>query len=240
MMRRIALTLAILAFAFQPALAGFLINSYSVVPGIASISFVGCTESSTDQTTYTFTDHATGTAGNRWTIVGVASFEGTTDFSTASMTVGGNAASEVVDSADTGALTQAALYIISNPSGTTATIVVTASEAIAAMNICVWAAYDILSATAHDTGTDFETASAALDLSLNVPTDGIGVAMTASNAFSSPATTWTGMTERVDDPGPEASASYSGADTTTVGTPLSVTSDWNGSLDSTGVSASFR
>lgn len=242
---RILALIAALTFGIQPALAGFLLNSFAVAPSVpATVSFVGCTRSTSDLTTYTFTTHATGTAGTRKTIVGVSAIDSATDYSTSSMTVGGASATEVVDSADTGSLVQSSIYIIDNPSGTTANIVVTMSEAVTALGICVWAAYDLGSETATGTAAQFQTASEAITLDLNVNAGGVGVGMSAVNFATSQATTWTGMTENADaelDQGPASvDAGYSGASTATAGTPLAVTTDWNGTGDAIGVSASFR
>lgn len=247
-MKRFLATLCALAFLISQASASnILINPYVLATGVsppASISFVGCTASVSANTVYTFTNHATGTAGARKTIVSASAKDNATIFSIDSMTVGGVSATEVVDnSADTGSLVQNALYIIDNPSGTTATIVVTASESMSNMTVCVWAAYDLLSTTATATASQFQTASAAITLSLNVSTDGIGVGISSVSSDSDTAT-WTGLTERVDalaeSGAPGEVMSYSGADTATAGTPLSVTADWTGTDDSAGVSASFR
>lgn len=234
------ITLAYL-IATTTAHAGFVINSFSVSPPPpATISFVGCTADTTDQTTYTFISHATGTAGTRKTIVGVGMLDSATDFSTASVTVGGSSATEIIDSADIGALVQNSIYIINNPSGTTATIVVTASEAISSLVVCVFAAYDVASETATDTATQFQTGGANVVLDLNVLTDGIGVGMSSSGPTAAVDDVWTGFTERVDATAEASSHEYSAADTITTGAPLTVGSDWATSADSIGVSASFR
>lgn len=222
------------------AQAGMLINSYQFgVP--ATISFVGCTSDETNLTTYTYTNHATGTAGARRTIVGVGLRDGTTDFSTASMTVGGVSATEAADTADTGSLVQSAIYIIDNPSGTTATIVVTASEAIQSMTVCVWAAYDVISITPADTAINFQTASAALTLDLDVTGGGVAVGMATVNNSAGGTATWTGMNERSDAASGGANEhGQSSADTTTEGTPVTVSADFTGTEDATGATASFR
>jgi hypothetical protein len=224
------------------AQAGFVINPFVFAASTpASISFVGCTGEPSGTGPFTFTNHATGTAGARKTIVGVVGQDGTTDFSISGVTVGGNAATEAVDSADAGSLVQAAIYIIDNPTGTTATIVATFSEAINNAAICVWAAYDVVSETKADFASNFQTAAAALTLDLDIPADGIAVGMSYTDA-NLQTVTWTGMTERsetiVSDGG--STSVFSGADSSTPGTPTSVSADWTGTDDSIGVSASFR
>lgn len=224
------------------AQAGFLLNSYIISgAGGASISFVGCTHSSSDLTTYSFVAHATGTAGSRKTIVAAGGQDALTDFSIASMTVGGAAATERVDSADAGSIVQSAVYIIDNPSGTTATIDVTFSEAIINAAICVWAAYNLTAETAVDTAAQFQTASAPITLDLDVPPGGIAVGF-SFNDGNTTTVTWTGLTERSEvalADGGNAS-SYSGADTAAPGVPTGVTADWVSTDDSIGVSASFQ
>ena len=238
---RSLIALAYLASA-ATAQAGFVINSFW---GAATISLVGCTADGVSATTFTFTDHATGTAGARKTIVGVSSNDGATNFSTSTMTVGGVSATEIIDSANTGSLVQSSIYIIDNPSGTTATIVVTMSEAVEGAAICVWAAYNISSETATATASEFQTSSAAITLSLNINSGGVGVGMSAVQENGAATVTWTGMTESSeaiikDAVGTASDGSYSSAQTTTAGTPLSVTADWVSTTDSIGVSASFR
>ena len=75
-MRIIVAALAWAALAVQPALAGFLLNSYVFASGggapAPTLSFQGCTIDEADLTTYTFTAHAVGTAATgRRIIVGV-------------------------------------------------------------------------------------------------------------------------------------------------------------------------
>jgi hypothetical protein len=240
-MRALFRTLIALIYlaSFTLAHAGFVIDPFRFAPSTASISFVGCTPDTTNGTTFTFTDHNTGTAGARKTIVGVGAADGATDFSVSSMTVGGASATEVVDSANAGSLTQSAIYIIDNPSGTTATIAVTFSEVVTAAVVCVWAAYDIISETATATANEFQTISDPITLSLNISTGGIAVGMSNKEGASA-STTWTGLTERADTVAEVANLYYSGADTTMPGSPLAITTDWTGAADSIGVTASFR
>jgi len=238
---RILSLIAALTFGVQPALAGFVINSFSFAKVAATISFVSCTTSDANLTTYTFTAHATGTAGTRKTIVGVSGEDGTPDFSVASMTVGGVSASEVVDSANASSPIQSALYIIDNPSGTTADIVVTFSETVRSSAVCVFAAYDISSETAVATASQYQAVAENIVLSLNVSADGVAVGQSATEDETR-TTTWAGLVENA----PEScsaeicasSAHYT--EDATASSPLTAGSDWTGSIDAIGVSASFR
>jgi len=238
---RILSLIAALTFGVQPAVAGFVINSFSFAKVAATISFVSCTTSPDNQTTYTFTDHATGTAGTRKTIVGVSAEDNASDFSVNSMTVGGVSAAEVVDSANASSAIQSALYIIDNPSGTTADIVVTFSEAVTSSSVCVFAAYDISSETAVATASQFQTASANIVLSLNVSADGVAVGQSASQNPSE-TTTWAGLVENAPESCSVASCASSAhyTEDATASSPLTVGSDWTSVGDSIGVSASFR
>lgn len=204
----------------------------------ATVSYVGSTANAVGATTFTFTDHATGTPGNRKTIVAVSGADAATAFFISDVQVGALEADVVIETAvESGSLMQAGLYIINNPSGTTATIIVTFSEAVSSAAVAVWAAYDLDSITPVDTASQFQTSSAAVVLDLDVPGDGFAIAL--SNCNANQTTTWVGMTER-DDTNISAAHSFSAADTATVGAPLSVSSDWAGTADAIGVAASFR
>jgi hypothetical protein len=223
----------------------FIINPYRYVVaggGSATISYVGSTVDVSNASVYTFTAHATGTAGTRKTIVAVSSGDLATAFSVSGVTVGGAAATLVVsNSADTGSLVQSAIFIIDNPSGTTANIVVTMSETVEACGISVWAGYDFSSETPVDTASQFQTSSAAVVLDLDVSSGGVGVGISVCND-SGQTVTWTGMTERAETVGQLGGTGqfvFSPADTTTSGTPLTVSADWLGTADAVGCSASW-
>lgn len=222
----------------------WLINSYRFAAGAATptLTYVTTTENDTSLTTYTFTAVNTGTAdATRKTIVAISGGDSATDFSIASVTVGGAAATEVIDSANTGSTVQTAIYIIDNPSGTTANIVVTLSEAGNGCGIAVWAAYDLSSSTATDTATQFQSTAANIVLSLDISAGGVavGIASTMDNASTG---TWTGLTERAEEIVGADDHMFSPADTTSAGgaAPLTVGADWSLAADSIGVSASFR
>ena len=207
---------------------------------LPSISYIGFTVNITNQQVYTFNSQSVGLAGNRKTILGILSQDSAPDFSVSSVLVNGIAATSVVQSTATGSEALAALYIIDNPTGTTANIVVTFSESVASAALIIWAAYDLSSETPTDTENGFETASAALTLSLNVAEFGVAAGVSCSTA--DPETnTWVGFTERLDSAA-NGEFSIGAADytATTAQTPLTVTSDWTGANDAAGVSASFR
>lgn len=246
-MRR-ALLRTLIAFLYLlaviPANAGFVINSFRYAStGPASISFVGCTGTSTDSTLYIFSSHDTGVADpTRSTILGVVGTDSAIDFSISAVSLSGSPMAEAVDSANAGSINQAGLYIIANPTGTNGDINVTFSEEISNAAVCVWAAYGLISLTATDTAAAFHTSAGLLDLSLDLSTDGLGIGMSTAQE-SSETVTWIGFSESSPETtisdGPR-SATFSGADAATAGTPLTVSADWTGSRDAIGVSASFR
>lgn len=207
-------------------------------PLVTSISFVGCTENDDDLTEYTFTNHSTGAGPRTHTLVGVAMEDNGTVFSTSTLTVGGASASEIVDEDGTG-LVNTSLHIIANPSGTTATIVVTASEAVRSAVVCVWQA-TLSSATPVSSIADDDTASGALVLTLSsTAAAGVAFGMCASQDGGA-STTWANLSERIDDQNTEGTLDYSAADASTVGGSLAVTCDWTGSSDATGVAAALQ
>lgn len=225
------------------AQAGFLINSYQFGLPPPVLTSIGCTASTTDTNVYTFTDHATGTADpNRTTIVGIGGKDNGVDFSISTVTVGGSSAAEQVDSANAGSIAQTAIYTIANPTGTTATIIVTFPEAIQGAVVCVWSATNLASPTATDFAAAFDTAAGAVNCSLDFAAEGVGVGMSIES--ENPNTvTWTGMTE-IDDGTIDAGneAEYSNADhtATTAESARSVTADWTGAGDAVCATASFR
>lgn len=211
---------------------------------VASITFLQCATDANDLTNYSFASQNTGAeSADRHTIVVVNSEDSATNFSTSSMTIGGDAASEAADSisAGTGSTTNTSIYIMANPTGTSETIAVSMSEAITGMGICVFQANNLASATAFATLTDFDTASAALTLNINTQADGIGVGGCNSGTNGQTAT-WAGLTESGSETsvGTELTMSVADAETATASTPLTVTCDFGGSQDSTGAAASFK
>jgi hypothetical protein len=194
-----------------------------------------------DRTVYTFNAQPVGGAGNRKTIVGVAGRDSAIDFTILSVTVNGVAATNVVTNAiETGSTIQTGIFIIDNPTGVTADIVVTFSEIITQCGIAVWAAYDLVSSTPTDTAQQFQTASANIDLSLDVQAGGVAVGMSGAGGAAA-VCAWAGLVEQFDADAPTEAFSYSGAGYTAVAgqTPLTTGADWTGTDDAAGVAASW-
>lgn len=220
------------------AQAGFLINSYSVVSGgavLPSLTFVGCTIDNTAQTTYTTVGQSIGTAGATRTVIIIAlSRDGTTDFSTSSMTIGGVSASEQADTASTARSNQVAVYSLNVSSGTTADVAVTYSEAITVSVICVFAAYDLNSSTKVASTTAVSTTTLTLDA--NVSANGIVVGGCDNNTVAG--FTWSGLNEEIDA---TDASNYTVADITVTpaSTPLAISCTGGGSIMA-GASVTFR
>lgn len=219
-------------------LQGFHVGE-STIP--ATVTFLQCANDSTNLTTYTFAAQNVGTAtADRYTAIGIASQDNAITFGVSSVTVGGASATEIADQAGAGSLSSSAIYILSNPSGTSEDVVVTFSEAIADATICLWQVNNLLSGTAVDTAVGFSTNASAITLDTDTAADGITVGI-CDQETGAQSTTWTGLTERVD--ASSASESWSAADFDEDGTaavPLSITCDYTGVDDTTGAIASFR
>lgn len=211
----------------------------------ASITFLQCATDNTAQTTYTFTSQNTGTASaDRYTIVSIAGIDSATNFNVTSATVGGDGATEVVDSIAAGmnTLIDTAIYIVTNASGTSETVTVTFSEPVTTAIICLSQVNNLNSATAIATESDFHTSAGLLQLN-DIPFDtqagGIVIGICASNA-ASVTTTWEAVTERVDNGAINPSYSQANDNTATASTPLALTCDYSGSADSALSAAAFR
>lgn len=225
------------------AQAGFIINSYTGGGGggaaAASVTLVGCVNQTGAGPGITLAATNVGTASaTRHTILLVMGGDSASAFGVNSVTVGGDAATEIVDQNGTRQV-DAAVYILANSAGTSEDIVVTWSEAIQYTIVCVWQANDLLSATAVASVADEDTAAGVLAMNVNTTTDGIAVGgcLTYHDAQT---TTWVGLTERVD--AADALGVYSAADLQVTGgaTPLTVSCDWTGTNDAAGAVASFR
>lgn len=225
--------------AVSTAQAGFLINSFISFPVPPVLTFLQCANDTTDLTTYTLSAQNVGTAGaTRKTIIGIVGVDNATVFGVSTVTVGGDSATEIVDEDGTG-IDDSAIYILDNPVGTSEDVVVTFSEAISAIGVCLWEADGLSSSTAVASVANDDTASAAISLNLNTSASSltVGVCGTTNSATA----TWVGLTERADAGGVQIV--YTAADFTedaTPATPLTVSCDYTGTNDATGVAATFR
>lgn len=198
-----------------------------------TISYIGTTTNTADTATYTFTDHAIGTASaDRVVLVAVSLRSPTAGVSISSMTIGGVSATEIVE-ASTGANATSAIYGLLVTSGTTATIVVTPSATGQRCQVSVYAMTgNGGSTTAHATATDTTApSSTTIDIPINGSAVGISYAVD-SGAVG--AATWAGLTEDNDATLENTSNAYSAAhlDSTGGATGLSIGVTWaNGTPD---------
>jgi hypothetical protein len=221
MRRLLACVALVLAFA-APAFAA------------ADITFVSSTVDTTNAASYTFTDHAIGTAADdRCVVVAMHSgISAASAFTITSITIGGNAASVVYqqDADGTGLTRLAAIASLLVTSGTTATIVVTPSTTANRMRVAVYTL----------TGTDDCTTLADSDFSeaadpsvaLDVPANGSAVGACTDGVSGS--ATWTGLTETYDSADEAAAMISTGgaADFAALQTGLTMTCDYTSSGDS--------
>ena len=212
--------------------------------GPATITFLQCATDTTDGSSFTFSAQNTGTASSdRATIVGILIEDAAALHSINSVTVGGDSATEVVDQGAAGVLLNSAIYILDNPTGTSEDIVVTPSETVTSMSICVWQANNLESTTATDTASDSDTDANPMTLDLDVSADGIAVAVCADVSASSTTYTWVGFTERDDaTPGEHTRSAADYDEDSSASAPLTASCDSSnaGSQDQTGAAASFR
>ena len=210
----------------------------------ATITFLQCATNTTDGSSFTFSAQNTGTASSdRATIVGILVEDAALVHSINSVTVGGDSATEVVDQGGVGSTLNSAFYILANPSGTSEDIVVTPSETVTSMSVCVWQANNLESTTATDTASDSDTDANPMTLDLDVSADGIAVAVCADVSASSATYTWVGLTERDDaTPGEHTRSAADYDEDSSASAPLTASCDSSntGAQDQTGAAASFR
>lgn len=195
-------------------------------------------------TSSTYTNAAIGTAAvGRRVIVGITSGKATGAYTITGVTIGGNAAAQVkTETASGGGATVVTdIWILQVDTGTTATIVVSYSASVTAAAVSVWAAYDLTSSTATDTGNS--TANPMTD-TLNISAGGVAVGMLSNFASGGlPSHTWVGLSERVDlAAAVGAFEAYSSADGTFAAAQTGLTITATPTAQSAGalVMASFR
>lgn len=193
-------------------------------PATPAIAFVACTQDASDLTTYTFSSASVGTAAaTRITVVGVLGEDSAADFTVSTVTVGGDSATKAVEEGS-GLTVDAAMFYLSNSTGTSEDIVVTFSEQVTSAVICVWSVTDANASPAHWAGGR-TTGGAAMNVDHFTKATGVS-AGACVNATAASSVTWAGLTERADTAGTDIN--YSAADFTedgTVATPLTTNCD---------------
>lgn len=198
-----------------------------------TINYVGTTVDTGDTSTYTFTNHAIGTASaDRVVLVAVCVRSATAGISISSMTIGGVSATELVE-ASTGANVTSAIYGLLVTSGTTATIVVTPSNssqrcAVSVFEMTGTGGATTTSATATDTSPPSST-------TITIPANGAAVGLSFATSGSAVGTgTWAGLTEDNDADLENTNNHYSAAHLNSVSgaVGLSVGVTWSGGTPS--------
>jgi hypothetical protein len=134
---------------------GILVNPFRFGGTSVTDAFIASSESTLNASTYTFSTHDIGTANaSRVVVVGVCVYDSSSTNGISSVTIGGSAATEIVNTTsggDLGTCLVTGLYRRSVAAGTTADIVVNTSNAAQSCGIAVWALYP---SSATPTGSD--------------------------------------------------------------------------------------
>ena len=200
----------------------------------ATVTYTDSSASDTDLTTYTFSSLSIGEAStSRHVIVAVLASNAAATVST--LTVGGVSASLAKRATATNGIAE--IWIVAVPTGATGNVVVTFNAGSNRASVGVWAAYNLLSATATD--SDESNADPGV-ISIDVQAGGILVAGVYS-ASGTVSYTWTNITERFDIV-VETTRRASGAslDFAAAQTGLSITADASAATSQTMVAAAFR
>lgn len=173
----------------------------------------------TPATTFNFASTGIGAAAaDRRVIVGVIANTNSTSYSTwhevQSLSVGGIAATKLfavnANRPSGGYFARLEFWYADVPTGTTATVSVTANNPLQRCTIATWTTES--RATLHDT---LSSSANPMTGSLNFMAGGIGIGMTFIDSNNT--MTWTNLTERFDTAG-EGDIRHSGADTTSSST----------------------
>jgi hypothetical protein len=163
-----------------------------VIP--ASLTFIGATSDESNQSTYTFTSHAIGTAdATRRVVVAVHWAQATNNRTLTSATIGGIAAT-IHNQQNPANLASVAIISALVPTGTTATIVLNFSGSADRCRVGVFRAVNEQSASPADTQVDTSFTSNALSVTLTVPNDAWVMACSTNATGSGITHTWTGVT----------------------------------------------
>jgi len=179
----------------------------------ATVTYVTTIDDGNGATTYTFTNANIGAAATDRLVVGALSWEATANRSLVSATIGGNAASVIVNGG--GVETSAAIFALRVAAGATATIVATLSGAALRAAIGIWNVNGQISDTPTAFGQSASNSSVTShQTDINVLSGGVAIAALGLNAPN--AVTWTGATERYDATY-DANSRKSGADYSNAG-----------------------
>lgn len=133
------------------------------------------------------------------------------------------------------------LWIANPSSNTTGDVVVVLDGAAVRCITNVWSVSGLKSKTAADTGSDNTVTSNALSDSVNIPANGICVAVAYGAGSGNRTTTWTGLNEDFDELSESQTPTAASANFTTARTGETITATFSGAVSNSGLFiASFR
>lgn len=184
---------------FPPMLMRKVLVSYTATP----------TPDTVDRTTYTFSTASIGTAANdRIVVVGFCA-RANAARSVSSATIGGAAATLVGTANDTsGGADIATMWLLRQPTGTTATMTVTFSNTMLRCSCFVWAVYG--STTTLPAVTDNSLSGGVLSVSASARPNGALIGVAWSSGSGSQTIAWGGLTEDAENQ-PESGSNVAGA-----------------------------
>jgi len=161
-----------------------------------SVTYNATDSSTSNSTSYSFPTISTGVAAStRKLYVGVTTGSATdANTSVSAVTVGGNAATEVVGV--TGNFAYVGFWGIDLPTGTSETIAVTASAGTLRCTVWSYSAYDAIGVNATDSGSSNVTST--WTRSIDVVNNGAVISSSSFVPGSGSTTTWTGLDEMTD------------------------------------------
>jgi len=167
---------------------------------------------------------------------GFATNNGNISVTVSAVTIGGVSATKIIERLGGGSSgASASIWVAEVPTGTTATVVVTAPNISLAAGVGLYA---LTNMTTAGVATSSSTSSGTATLSLNVASGDAVIATSGQRDGSSH--TWTGLTENYDQD-PRSGEWMSTASTkTNTGTPLVITCARSGASDAAACCATFR
>lgn len=215
-----------------------------IIPGMAgqtgpTATYLGAAINSGAASTYNFASQPLGTVSPTRLIVVAYSGSLGAAFSVSSTTIAGIAGTYVIGSSVTSGSANVGVYLYQAivPTGTTGTISITWSRALARSAIGIWSIDGILSTTAISTDSGSVTGvGGAIPLSMNAQIDDVIIGALA--AYNNDVSAWVGVTENFDQAFGASHHSGGIATATVAATPRTITATVGGT--SAAVAALWR
>lgn len=180
--------------------------------GPVAIVFANSYPDTTDQTTYTFSSAAIGTASADRIVIVVIGSRANSARSISSVTIAGIAATVIATANNTGGGADiVAIYAAAVPSGTTGNVVITFSGTMLRCGIGTYAMTGASSVTPYDTATAVPSGSSASINTIDSPANGAILGASLAGSSGTASVTWTGLTENFDIQPETSSSGVSGA-----------------------------